>query len=160
VTGSCRPTPCSANNCPAGTLCLNSTGLCANDPCEQVRCGQGQVCVVGDDGTPDCSIPAVSGVAIQTQAKGGGAFGCSCSIARAAPSGWRGLGDVFAALVAVGLWLGRRRRRAKDPLEDKCVELGHDGQCHGEASIPPVSGKPSLKFWHEFAEIHSLNQRV
>jgi hypothetical protein len=122
VTGSCRPTPCSANNCRAGTVCLNSTGLCTNDPCEQVRCGQGQVCVVGDDGTPDCSIPTISGLPVQTQSKGSGVFGCSCSIARAAPSGWRGLGDVFAALVAVGLWLGRRRRRAKDPLEDRCVE--------------------------------------
>jgi hypothetical protein len=25
---------------------------------------------------------------------------------------------------------------------------------------PVVSGNPSLEFWHEFAEIHSLNLRV
>ena len=110
LTGGCRPTPCSGVACPAGRVCVNATGQCANDPCEQVHCGKGQVCVVGDDGSPDCNIPTVTGVAIQTHAEGSGVFGCSCSLARAAPKGRRGGLDVFVVMAAAGLLLRRRRR--------------------------------------------------
>ena len=110
LTGACRPSPCTAVGCPAGTVCLNTTGLCANDPCEQVRCGNGQVCVVGDDGSADCATPVATGVAIQTQNAGSGVFGCSCSLASAAPKGNHGRLDAFVLLVAAGIWSGRRRR--------------------------------------------------
>jgi len=111
--GTCRPTPCAATRCPAGTLCLNTTGLCANNPCEQVRCGTGQVCVVGDDGSPDCAIPSVSaaGVAVRAQTTGSGAFGCSCSLSSPTSRGRHGWLDGFVMLVATGIWLGLRRRK-------------------------------------------------
>jgi hypothetical protein len=91
-------------------LCLNTTGLCANNPCEQVHCGSGQVCVVGDDGTPDCTIPAVSGVAVQTRSTGSGVFGCNCSLSATAPRGHHGWLDAFVLLAAAGIWRGRKRR--------------------------------------------------
>jgi hypothetical protein len=107
-TGACRPTPCSANACPAGTVCLNATGLCANDPCELVHCGQGQNCVVGDDGSADCVIPAVTGAAIQTQSAGSGVFACSCSLASAMSSGHDG--RLVMLMFVAGILLGRKRR--------------------------------------------------
>ena len=110
ATKACRPTPCSGVNCPAGTFCLNSTGLCTSNPCEQVRCGQGQVCVVGDDGSPDCALPTVSGAAVRTQTEGSGIFGCSCTLANAAPSGHQGWLDAFVLLLAAGIWQRRKRR--------------------------------------------------
>jgi MYXO-CTERM domain-containing protein len=109
-TGACRPTPCSGVACPAGTVCLNTTGLCASNPCEPVHCGKGQVCVVGDDGSPDCAILAVTGVAFQTRNEGSGVFGCSCSLTGATTRGRRGWLEAVVVLAAAGIGLRRRRR--------------------------------------------------
>ena len=109
-TRACRPSPCSAVPCPAGRQCLNSTGLCTADPCERVHCGKGQVCVVGDDGSPDCAIPAVTGVAIQTHAEGSGVFGCSCSLTGDTTRGRHGWLEAFAVMAAAGFLLRRGRR--------------------------------------------------
>jgi MYXO-CTERM domain-containing protein len=87
---------------------LNATGLCANDPCELVHCGQGQNCVVGDDGSADCVIPAVTGAAIQTQSAGSGVFACSCSLASAMSSGHDG--RLVMLMFVAGILLGRKRR--------------------------------------------------
>ena len=109
-TGACRPSPCSAVPCPAGRICLNTTGLCTDNPCEQVHCGTGQVCVVGDDGSPDCAIPAVNGNEVQAHSEGSGVFGCSCALASAPTGGRRGWLAALLVMSAVGIWRGRRRR--------------------------------------------------
>jgi MYXO-CTERM domain-containing protein len=110
ATGTCRPTPCSALACPAGTVCVNATGQCANNPCEQVHCGKGQVCVVGDDGGPDCALPTIAGVAVQARSAGSGVFGCSCSLAGATPGVRHGWFAALVMLAAVAISLRRRRR--------------------------------------------------
>jgi MYXO-CTERM domain-containing protein len=108
ATATCRPKLCAAVPCVAGQVCVSSTGKCENDPCEQVHCGAGEFCIVKDDGTPDCAIPQVSGIARTAKAEGGGLFGCSCTTGGAS----RGAGE-SVAWVAFGLalLLARRRRR-------------------------------------------------
>jgi len=110
--GTCRPSPCSAIACPAGTLCVNTTGQCANNPCEQVHCGKGQNCVVGDDGSPDCAIPAVTGATVQTQAAGSGIFGCTCSVASPTRNSRHSWLHVLGVAAAAGILLRRRRARS------------------------------------------------
>jgi len=152
TTHSCRPTPCSAVNCSAGMLCLNTTGLCTNDPCEQVRCGSGQVCVVGDDGTPDCAIPAVSGVAVQTQSAGSGVFGCSCSLTTTAPRGHLRWLDAFVLLVAAGIWLGRKRRDRFGLNEQRRV--AGPGRTRWRAGFSPAPGRARRRAIRENAPAH------
>jgi hypothetical protein len=115
-TGTCRPSPCSARPCPAGQLCLDTTGQCTNNPCELVSCGKDQTCVVGDDGTPDCTIPVVAtqpGVTLSTHTTGTGVFSCSFTPLGAAPTGRGRLFDACFVLVGLGLCLGRGLRRRR-----------------------------------------------
>ena len=106
-TGACRPTPCASIDCPAGRVCLNTTGLCTDDPCEKVHCGSGQVCIVHDDGTPDCKIPAATGIAVSAQTSGNGAFSCSYAAPHSdKPSS---AAVLISALLGVVLWARRRR---------------------------------------------------
>ncbi len=108
ATGACRPTPCAGIACPAGRVCLNTTGLCTDDPCEKVHCGAGQLCIVRDDGTPDCKIPAATGMVVSAQTSGNGAFSCSY----ASPGGETSSAAVMlSALVGLVLWSRRRHQR-------------------------------------------------
>ena len=110
ATGTCQPKHCTGVACPAGQVCVNATGLCTNDPCEKVRCGTGQVCGVRDDGTPDCALPVVSGIANQARVRGHGVFGCTCGLAKAAAGSPAGL-LLFIVLFAVTRLRDRRRNR-------------------------------------------------
>jgi hypothetical protein len=110
ATGACKPKLCGAISCLAGQACVNATGRCTYNPCEQVHCGQDQLCVVRDDGGPDCAFPTVFGVSREVKTAGGGLFGCSCALGRAAPN-LPGGGLVVA--LAVGWFaLAARRRRS------------------------------------------------
>jgi hypothetical protein len=106
-TGTCRPKPCSSIACVAGQTCVNTTGLCVDDPCEPVHCGAGRTCVVKDDGSPDCSLPAVSAVGRGASTSGSGAFTCSCRVGDGHP---RGTVLRWACGLALAFLLGARRR--------------------------------------------------
>jgi hypothetical protein len=90
-------------------VCLSTTGLCTDDPCEKVHCGAGQLCIVRADGTPDCKIPAATGIAVSAQTSGNGAFSCSYAVGR---GGGRSSEAVTVGAL-LGLMLWTRRRRSK-----------------------------------------------
>jgi hypothetical protein len=88
-----------------------TTGLCSADPCETVRCATGQVCQVNNDGTGDCAIPVITGIAGTAKVSGSGIFACSLAARRTDSDDRHGLVNLVLALAAGMLIASRRRRR-------------------------------------------------
>jgi MYXO-CTERM domain-containing protein len=129
VAGQCMPDTCATTACPMGQFCNQTTGSCETDRCLTTQCGAGSVCVsqtatcepdpcavtvcpstcwtcaVTTDGKGTCVLNTACQPVDNKVGQRGGA-GCGCATGGDAS----GIG-FMAALVGLGLVVGRRRRR-------------------------------------------------
>jgi len=117
----CNPTngKCEADRCPAtqsqcggGMICVSSTNTCIDDPCLTMRCpGDCYSCGVTKDGIGTCFIDGNKCKPVNLQVGQRGGAGCSCAV----DGDHTGMGSsgALALLMALGLVIARRRRRAE-----------------------------------------------